>query len=107
MRGLRLGRSDHLYRHKKAIPTTRQGFDVMGCYGRISKRLSQFIDSCIQSSLEIHEGVFRPDGLPKILSIDNLALSTNELGQYLKWLILQLDPNSTSSQLALLEVDLE
>ena len=48
-------------RSDKAIPTLSEGLNEDGCFRRFTQRLAQSLDGCIQTMIEVDEGVCRPE----------------------------------------------
>jgi hypothetical protein len=84
-----------------------QGFHKARIVGRIAQRLPNFVDRLIQASVEVHEGISRPNRLLQILPRHHLARMPQQHRQDLKRLFLQLDLQPVLAQFASLEVEFE
>jgi hypothetical protein len=55
--------------------------------------------------IEVDEGVRRPELVPQFVSGDNFSRVFQQRSENLQWLLLQLHPQSTTSQFTCLEIN--
>jgi hypothetical protein len=75
-----------LYFSNKAISPSRESFDVPGVFRRVAQDVSQFVDSCVQSVVEIDKSVASPQPGTQFLSSNELARSPQKDGKNLQGL---------------------
>jgi hypothetical protein len=69
--------------------------------------MSQLFDRCVDSVLEVNEGVFRPEGGAELLTSDYSSFGLQELAEHLKWLFLNGYAQAGLEQFATAEIDFE
>jgi hypothetical protein len=75
-----------LYLSDKAVSPSRESFDIAGVFRRVAQNVSQFVDSSIQSVVEIDKRVARPQPGSQFLASKELARSAQKDGKNLKGL---------------------
>lgn len=91
----------------KSIPTLGVRLNEARSCCQVAERLADSIDCLIQATIKIDERVARPDPGLQLLSGHQLPRALQQCSEHLKRLVLQLDFDSTLSQFARFEIDLE
>lgn len=76
-------------------------------FGRIAEGVTELLDRCIQTIVEVHEGVARPQLLFQFLARENLPRLFQQSAQNLKRLFLKFDRFTILAQFTRMEVHLE
>jgi hypothetical protein len=82
----------------EAITASWQGLDKAWCLGRVSQGLPKPLDGIVNSVVEIHEGIVRPESLAELFSGDQLAWLFQKDLQDSEGLFGQPDPRSVVKQ---------
>src|SRR6516164_9203113 len=75
----------------EAIPSPGYGFNEAGTLSVVIQRRPKPFHGIVQSLLEVHKGVGRPELLLQLFSGDGLARTSQQHDQYVQWLPLQSD----------------
>jgi hypothetical protein len=95
------------HRRDEAIPAPCERFDELRRLGRISKRLSHFLNCGIETVLEVDERVVLPQSLAELLARGHLATPFQQRGEDLARLILHPDTLAIAIELSRGGVELE
>src|ERR1700752_64791 len=75
--------------------------------GGITQGIAQTPDGSIQAMVEIHIGIGRPEAVAQFLPGDDLARTVQQLCEYLKRLLLQLDLGPITAELSSAQIELK
>src|SRR5208282_2977270 len=87
------------HRSNETIAALGKRFDESWIVCLVAQGLAQFLDGRVQAVIEVHESVFGPKPLAKLLSRDHLPGLLQQHRQYLEGLLLKLDPVALLGQL--------
>jgi len=78
------------YGGDKAIAAASERFDKARAFGRVAEGFADLVDGAVEALVEIGEGARRPKLLAELLAGDDFAGMSDEEGEDLKGLFLQL-----------------
>jgi len=84
----------------EAIPSPRHRLNEARRFCRVAQHCAQALHGSIQPVLEVHEGVFRPEALPKLVAGYQFTGAFEQSGQDLQRLLRQAQSHARLSQLA-------
>src|SRR5439155_21087033 len=96
----RIGAPRHVHFGDEAITTAGDGLDKSRASRRIAQHFANLIDRCIQTVVEINEGVGRPELVTQFFSANYDARTFEEEFQTRKRLVLQAEALSLLAKLA-------
>ena len=91
----------------ESIAPLRDCLDVAGLFGRVTQRIAQAFDGCVQAVLEIDEGFGTPQPFAQVLAGNNNAGSLQEYLEQPTGLFAEGDDSAILPKLASLEVERE
>ena len=86
---------------------TRNRLDIAWAIGRVSQRRSQLGHGLVQAAIEIHKRVGWPELFSQLFAGHHFSGMFQKEGEYLKRLLLQLDPNAVFPQFGGAQVNLK
>src|SRR5580700_8184861 len=91
----------------ETVAATRDCFHKSRTLGGVPKRIPDFVDCFVESVVEIHEGVRRPEFFLKFLACYDVTVALKQNHQDFKRLFLKPDSQAMFPQLARLEIHFE
>src|SRR5439155_20913988 len=102
-----IGAPRHVHFGDEAITTAGVGLDKSRASRRIAQHFANLIERCIQTVVEINEGVGRPELVTQFFSANYDARTFEEEFQTRKRLVLQAEAPSLLAKLAGFEIGFE
>jgi hypothetical protein len=84
----------------KTVPAASYGFDVSRFFGGVVEGGAQAVNRCVQTVVEINEGIGGPDSFLKFFAGCNLTRIFQQRLQNQERLLLQTYANASSAKLA-------
>src|ERR1700694_3879250 len=84
----------------KAVTASRDGVKVAWPLSRIAQQLADFLDCRVQTIVEIHESIGRPQRLLQFVPRNDLAGTLKQHTKYLERLVLEPDSDAVLPDLA-------